>query len=252
MGRGKTRTPDGASPIEQAYYEESGYFEEGAGHLLDPESPFQRYRAREVLALCGDVSGARVIDLGCGWGTISFALARTAGAVVGVDFASASLRLCHTRLEREPLPNLRFVQADARRTGLRHGEWDLVVAADLIEHLYPDDTLAVYREVRHLLQPGGRFVIWTPSPTHLLERLRRWRILPADPTHVDYKTKARVVEELEASGFRIERAGYAPSHLPLLRWVERLGQRWVRWLRRRVAVVAFVPPEATKEGSGAT
>ena len=40
---------------------------------IDPKSPFQRYRRREVLALCGDFEGVRAVDLGCGWGTISFA-----------------------------------------------------------------------------------------------------------------------------------------------------------------------------------
>ena len=232
--------------IDQRYYEASGYFEEGGRHLLDPNSRFHRYRTREVLRLCGDLAGVRAVDLGCGWGTISFALTGGAQSVVGVDFAEASLEICRSRHDPEHHPNVSFVHADARRTGLPAGEWDLVVAADLIEHLYPDVTLEVYREVRRLLRPGGRFVVWTPCPTHILERLRRWRILPADPTHVDYKTLLRVRAEVEECGLHVVEARHIPSHLPGLSVVERLGQRWSRWLRRRVAVVAVKPEEGSR------
>ncbi len=225
--------------IDQGYYEDSGYFEHGGEHLLDPNSRFHRYRISEVLRLCGELAGKRAIDLGCGWGTISFALAEVADEVVGVDFADAALRLCRSRHDPARDAHLSFLQVDARATGLPAGEWDLVVAADLVEHLYPQATLDVYREANRLLRPGGRLVVWTPSPTHIIERLRRWRVLRPDPTHVDYKTLARVREEVGERGFQVLEARYVPSHLSVASLVERLGQRWFRWLRRRVAVAAI-------------
>jgi ubiquinone/menaquinone biosynthesis C-methylase UbiE len=243
----------GSKPqIDRDFYDKSGYFETGAGHLLDSHSRFQQYRRREVLALCGDVSGARVVDLGCGWGTISFALAESAREVIGVDFAETSVRICRSRHDVARLPGLSFIQADARSTGLPGGAWDLVVAADLVEHLSPRDTIQVYAEALRLLRPGGRFVIWTPNPTHVLEALRRWGVLRADPTHIDYKTRPRVVTELEAAGFVIVRGVWRPSHLPGLRIVERLGQRWVPLLRRRVAVVAEAPSSVLRGARNST
>jgi 2-polyprenyl-3-methyl-5-hydroxy-6-metoxy-1,4-benzoquinol methylase len=244
MARGPD-TPGPAGPIDERYYDASGYIERGGAHLLDPTSRFHRYRVREVLRLCGPLAGLKAVDLGCGWGTISFALARNAEAVVGIDFAEGSLRFCESRPERNRYPNLTFRRADARRTGLPPGEWDLIVAADLVEHLYPRDTLEVYQEALRLLHVGGRFVVWTPAPTHLFERLRGWGILKSDPTHVDYKTLSRVRAELEQCGFQVIRAEHVPSHLPVLNLVERMGQRWTGWLRRRVGVVAVKPPSFT-------
>ena len=233
--------------IDRSYYETSGYFGGGGGHLQDPESRFHRYRVREVLNLCGNPSGLRAVDLGCGWGTISLALSGRADFIVGVDFARASLKVCASRHDPDEHPNLAFVQADARLTGLRGGAWDLVVAADLVEHLYPQDTEAVYREVWRLLRPNGRFVVWTPSPTHLVERLRRLGILTPDPTHVDYKTLGRLRTDLARFGFRIVDARHVPSHHPGLRTVERIGQRWIPSLRRRIAVAArAVGAQSTK------
>ena len=237
--RGKGSGTRGAiRPIDRCYYDTSGYFSQGGDHLRDPSSHFHLYRTRDVLNLCGDPAGVRAVDLGCGWGTISFALARYAEFVVGIDFANESLRVCTSRRDPRENSNLVFLQADARQTGLRTGTWDLVVAADLVEHLYPDDTEVVYREAWRLLRPGGRFVVWTPSPTHIIELLRRLRILRYDPTHVDYKTLGRVRADLEKIGFRIVQGKHVPSHLPGFRAVERIGQRWIPWLRRRVAVAA--------------
>jgi len=225
----------------RSLYDASDYFTGRGAHLLDPESDFHRYRVRKVLQACGSLREARAVDLGCGWGTLSFALAGEAGKVIGVDFSSEALRLCNERLAREPHANLSFLQADATRTGLKGEAFDLVVAADLVEHIDPETTLRLYREGYRLLRPGGRFVLWTPNPQHILEWLRRQGVLKEDPTHIDYKTLPRVTRELEACGFVVTQATYVESHLPVLRGFERLFQRFVPALRRRISVTARRP-----------
>ena len=52
---------------------------------------------------------------------------------------------------------------------------------------------------------------------------------------------ARMKALLVDAGFEIERAYFAESHLPVLKLVERLGQRWVPRLRRRIAVLGRRP-----------
>jgi ubiquinone/menaquinone biosynthesis C-methylase UbiE len=228
--------------IGKEYYDSTDYFEGNADHLRDMESAFQRYRVRKVLEIHEPGPDDRVADLGCGWGTFGFALAPRVREVVGIDFSERSIELCEERLARNPTPNLRFLCADAGGTGLEPASFDVVLAADLFEHLYPEDSRRVVAEAFRLLRPGGRFSVWTPHRGHILEHLKNHNILlKRDVSHVDYKSMARMTALLEEAGFEIERAYYAESHLPGVRVVERALQRLVPLLRRRVAVLGRRP-----------
>jgi cyclopropane fatty-acyl-phospholipid synthase-like methyltransferase len=229
--------------IGREHYDSSDYFEgRSADHLTDPESAFQRYRVAMVTRLASPRPGDRVVDLGCGWGTFCFAWAGRVAEIAGVDFSARSIELCHRRLAEEPHGNVRLVCADAGDTGLEAGHADLVIAADLFEHLYPDDSARVASEAFRLLVPGGRFAVWTPHRGHVLEALKsRGIVLRPDPTHVDYKSMEDVKRLLSEAGFTIERAYYAESHVPVLRIAERVLQPLVPFLRRRIAVLGRKP-----------
>ncbi len=89
-----------------------------------------------------------------------------------------------------------------------------------------------------LLKPGGRFSIWTPHRGHVLEILKNRNILlKRDPSHVDYKSMAVLNKLLIDAGFQIERAYFVESHIPGLRSIERLVQRFFPPLRRRIAIL---------------
>ena len=233
--------------IGREYYDGSDYFDREA-HLVDPESAFQQYRIREVLRLAAANRNDRVLDVGCGWGTITFALATRVAEVAGVDFSERSIAFCEDRKAelagqgRPEAERVRFFCADGGATGLEPDSFDLVVAADLFEHLYADDTERVTNEAFRVLRPGGRFAVWTPHRGHILEILKNREILlRRDPSHVDYKSMSRVRGYLTAAGFQIERAYYAPSHLPGLRIAERVLQPILPWFRRRIAVLGRKP-----------
>jgi len=234
---------EAAGRIGKEHYDSSEYFVgEGAGHLTDMESSFQRYRVAKVTELAWPRSGDRVVDLGCGWGTFCFAFADRVASIVGVDFSDLPIGLCRQRLTATPKANVSFVCADAGATGLEADGFDLVIAADLFEHLYPDDSARVAREAFRLLVPGGRFATWTPHRGHILEILKNHDILlKRDVTHVDYKSMGDMKRLLSEAGFTIERAYYAESHVPGLSVVERALSPLVSLLKRRIAVLGRKP-----------
>lgn len=228
--------------IGREFYDRSDYFEGGTEHLQDLDSPFQKYRIKKVLQIYEPGPEERVLDMGCGWGTFCWALGPRVSEIVGVDFSQKSIELCEARLARTPIDGVSFLRADARNTGLEAESFDLVIGADLVEHLYPEDSEAMVAEAFRVLKKGGRLSLWTPHRGHFLEMLKARNILlRRDVSHVDYKSMERLKKMVTNEGFVVERAYYAESHVIGLRSIERAVQGWVPILRRRIAVLARKP-----------
>jgi ubiquinone/menaquinone biosynthesis C-methylase UbiE len=111
---------------------------------------FKRLRT-EVLAMLGDVRGARILDVGCGTGHFSQPLA-AANAVVGVDLSREMLAFARTK-------GLAPVRAAAEALPFGDGRFDAVLAASVLQ-LIPDGA-AFVRELLRVVRPGGRVIVCT-------------------------------------------------------------------------------------------
>jgi SAM-dependent methyltransferase len=100
---------------------------------------------------------ARVLDLGCGTGVASRAVARKpgfSGRVIGID-RSAYLIEAAKRLAREEgiSDKVEFEVGDSRSLGLPEGTFDAAIAHTLLSHV--EDPLSVLREMARVVRPGG-------------------------------------------------------------------------------------------------
>lgn len=233
-------TPSGPTAYDVAHHYDDAYF----GDLADRYSRrtrFARIRMRNVFSLMPDPAGLVIVDVGCGMGTFTIEAARRGGHVVGIDAAPAALAAARRVAAEERIPGARFVRADAARLPVARGVADVVLAADLIEHL-DDDTLGhVLAEARKALRPRGWLVLYTPERAHLFERLRARGILrDADPSHIGLRSATELSAAVKRAGFEIISLAFLPSHLPGWSLLELAFARWVPLLRRRIGLVARV------------
>lgn len=131
---------------------------------------FFRPIARGLLEELGPQPGERALDLGCGRGALTLALAESVcpeGTVVALDLSSGMLAGLRSEVAHAGLTNVEVVQGDAQSPGWT-SEFD-VVAASLVLFFLPDPTAAFAAWVR-CAKPGGRVGISTFAESSAAER----------------------------------------------------------------------------------
>ncbi len=162
---------------------------------------------RDVLALAAVQPGERVLDVGCGTGDTTAALAKTAGSVLGVDISEPLVAAAKAK----DIANAAFVVADAATQAFEPGSFDLVFSRFGV--MFFADPVAAFANLHRALKPSGRlaFVCWrTPqeNPWGLvpLQAARPFlppmpRPGPEDPGQYSFGDRARVERILKEAGF---------------------------------------------------
>jgi 2-polyprenyl-3-methyl-5-hydroxy-6-metoxy-1,4-benzoquinol methylase len=99
----------------------------------------------------------RILDLGCGNGSLSHAITEHGCEVVGVDTSAPGIAI-----SRQSFPECEFIQADIYDLpdiDLLHS-FDVVLAIEVIEHLLYPKELA--KAAQKCLKPGGTLILSTP------------------------------------------------------------------------------------------
>ena len=202
---------------------------------------FARQRIANVLSLLPPLSGRTLIDLGCGMGTFTIEAARRGALAIGIDFAPEALPAAAAVATAERADGAFFARADGVALPLRDGSADVVVAADLTEHLDDATLQGVLRDAHRVLRGNGTLVVYTPENAHLFERLRAAGIMAQDPSHIGIRSAHELARAATAAGFEVSTVSWLPSHLPGWNLLERGLGRWVPLLRRRIGIVARRP-----------
>ena len=118
------------------------------------------------------VPGEAVLDIGCGCGDTSFALARMVGetgAVLGLDISEPMLTVAHQRADGLASPS--FTLADAQTAELGIARFD--AAFSRFGVMFFADPVAAFANIRRMLKPQGRitFVCWRPMAENAWQRV---------------------------------------------------------------------------------
>ena len=125
---------------------------DGGGYELQM-GRWSRRLAPLLIEFGGIADGDRVLDVGCGTGSLSFALPEAANvaSVTGIDQAEVYLEYARTRSAD---PRFTFRYGDARSLPFADGSFDCAFSM-LVLHFIPDAQRAV-AEMRRVVRPGGR------------------------------------------------------------------------------------------------
>ena len=181
----------------------------------------------------------RVLDAGCGSGTISHFLSDYAGEVIGIDSNSSAISYARDAFRA---PNLQFRLG---QFGDLEGEkpLDSIYCIEVIEHLYEHQVADVLRLFYKLTNPSGQLFITTPnyrSTWPLIEWLLDRYALVAkldEAQHVTRFTKRKLATMCRRAGWEIHHIGTFNGVSPFLAPISRrlaLGIERIEFLFNRL------------------
>ena len=177
---------------------------------------------QDLAALAGNRREARVLDLGCGGGHVTFAVAARVREVVAYDLSPEMLEVVARAARERGLGNVTTQQGVVENLPFAEGSFDLVLSRYSAHHWR--DFEAGLREAARVLKPGGvaAFVDTVSPGTPLLDTFFQAIELLRDCSHVRNYSRA----EWETA---IARAGLVPGETSAYRlrldfasWVERM------------------------------
>jgi malonyl-CoA O-methyltransferase len=128
-------------------------YEKDGNPLIPLEGPV-------VAVLCGPVAATRVLDLGCGTGRHSLALAEAGAQVTALDQSPEMMAVARRNLQDYPVEWV--LHALPAPLPFPDKTFALVVAGLVVEHV--DDLKALMKEIVRVLRPPGRLVLSALHP----------------------------------------------------------------------------------------
>ncbi|MFK8029480.1 MAG: bifunctional 2-polyprenyl-6-hydroxyphenol methylase/3-demethylubiquinol 3-O-methyltransferase UbiG [Gammaproteobacteria bacterium] len=138
--------------------EEIRKFEELASRWWDPQSEFKPLHAINPLRFGyinerTPLAGKKVIDVGCGGGLLSEAMAQAGADVTGIDMGETPLAIAREHAQQSGV-DVRYEQITAENMASNEaGLYDIVTCLEMLEHV--PDPAAVVAACSELLKPGG-------------------------------------------------------------------------------------------------
>ncbi|MFR9799182.1 class I SAM-dependent methyltransferase [Streptomyces sp. MS06] len=196
----------------------------------------QRDKLELVCRKLGLKPGQRLLDVGCGWGSMALHAAREHGAsVVGVTLSREQAAYARKRVADEGLTDRVEIRVQDYRD-VTDGPYDAVSSIGMAEHVGAERYVEYARTLYALLRPGGRL---------LNHQIARRPQRDESTYHVDAFIDAYVfpdgelqpigatVGQLESAGFEVRDVEALREHyaLTLRRWVANLEADWTRAVR---------------------
>lgn len=110
-------------------------------------------RLEWINSLC-PLKGLQALDVGCGGGVLTDAMARSGAQVTGIDLATKALRVAQLHALEAQILNVQYREVSAEALAVEQpGSFDVVTCMEMLEHV--PDPASVVRACSALVKPGG-------------------------------------------------------------------------------------------------
>ena len=140
-------------------------------------------RLFKILSNIKIAKGEKILDVGSGRGETVFYCAQKRAWVVGIDYASAAIKLAAQALTHQTQTvkkQTSFILANSKNLPFANNSFDKILLFDIVEHLYPEELNQVMREINRVLKPKGELYIHTAPNKILVDFTFPFWIRPVD------------------------------------------------------------------------
>jgi len=145
----------------------------------DLGDPFVRSSNERFVKGIGTFEGLRILDIGCGLGSLSLYAASKGADVVGIDLARGMARRCRRQSKALHLDG-EFIVGDAENLPFEDGCFDRVIGERTVHH-FPD-LKRFFEEVQRVLAVGGKAAFIEPQKNNPIVEINRKLLRPEGRT----------------------------------------------------------------------
>ena len=108
-------------------------------------------RVKKIIETAGDVSGKKILEVGCGKGRVARVFKSLGADIYGIDISDKLLE------EAKKIDSKRFIKADAYNMPFPDDSFDVIYLLEVIEHL--PDIERMFQEASRVLSKKGKLII---------------------------------------------------------------------------------------------
>lgn len=197
---------------KQAFQSPQWYFQKLAYHV--------RVRIETVTEFLNGAKFDRILDIGCGDGSISLPLLTKDNRLTLLDMSEGMLARARSRIPVCQLDRVEILNGDFMSTRLESNSYNLIVCIGVLAYI--DPVKPFLEKLSSLLKPGGKLIIEWTDGYHFVSRLFRpyhklMNVFVTPKVRLSIHRSATIVDGLRELGFEVQGSYQYCSPLPVVR-----------------------------------